>query len=85
MNQWLWAATALLVLIFPLAAVVVVSPRFDAFVAVQAIGSFATLALMMLAEGFHRSSYTTLAVVSAVIGFVGGMVFVRFFDRELDP
>ena len=85
MNQWLWAATALLVLLAPLLGVAVFARRIDALPALQAAGALLTLALLMLAEGFKRSSYTTLAVVAAVSTYVGGMVFVRFFDRELDP
>jgi hypothetical protein len=40
---------------------------------------------MLLAQGFHRSSYAILAVVAALLTFGGGLVFVRFFERELDP
>jgi len=84
-NQWLWAATALLVLMVPLLGVAVFARRIDGLPAVQAAGAVLTLVLLTLAEGFHRSSYTVLAVVAAVSTYVGGMVFVRFFDRELDP
>jgi multisubunit Na+/H+ antiporter MnhF subunit len=84
-NAWLWAATALLALLVPLLGVAAFAPRLDALVAVQAAGAIATLALVMLAEGFERSAYTILGVVAAVLGFVGSLVFVRFFERELDP
>jgi multisubunit Na+/H+ antiporter MnhF subunit len=40
---------------------------------------------MLLSQGFHRSAYTILSVVAAVLTFAGTMVFVRFFERELDP
>ena len=85
MNQWLWAATALLALLGPLLLVAVVVPRLDALVALQAGGTILTLALVMLAEGFHRSAYTVLGLVAAVFTFTGSLVFVRFFARELDP
>jgi multisubunit Na+/H+ antiporter MnhF subunit len=40
--------------------------------------------LLLLAEGFHRSSYFTLPVVLAALTFVGTLVFVRFLgDRWL--
>jgi multicomponent Na+:H+ antiporter subunit F len=84
-NQWLWAATALLVLMVPLLGVALLAGRLDALVAAQTAGTNMTLVLLMLSEGFKRSSYTTLAVVAAVLTFAGGLVFVRFFDRELDP
>ena len=85
MDQWLWAATALFALELPLLAYASFAARLDALVALQACGALTTLALIALAEGFHRSSYTILAVVSAVVTIAGSFVFVRFFERELDP
>lgn len=85
MNVFLWAATTLVVLELPLLAYAVVAPRLDAVAVLQAAGGVFTLALMCLAQGFHRSAYTILAVVAAVLTFAGGMVFVRFLERELDP
>lgn len=85
MNVFLWTATALIALEFPLLLFASVSARIDALAALQASGALLTLALIALAQGFHRPSYTILAVVAAVLTFSGGMVFVRFFARELDP
>jgi hypothetical protein len=84
-NQWLWAATALVVLMAPLLAVALFAARIDAFVAAQAAGANLTLALVMLSEGFERTSYTVLGIVAAVLTAAGSLVFVRFFERELDP
>jgi len=83
-NQWLWAATALIALMAPLLGVALLAGRLDALVAAQAAAANLTLTLVMLAEGFHRSSYTTLGLVAAVSTFTGSLVFVRFFERELD-
>lgn len=85
MNVFLWTATALILLELPLLVFASLSPRIDALVAMQAAGAIFTLALIALAQGFHRPSYTILAVVASVLTFSGGMVFVRFFARELDP
>lgn len=86
MNVFLWAATALMILELPLVlAVFLVPSRFDLLPTLQTAGTLWTLALMMLAQGFHRSSYTILSVVAAVLTFAGTMVFVRFFEKELDP
>lgn len=63
----------------------IAASRFDALVALEAAGSIGALALIALAEGFHRTAYTILGVVASVLVFAGGMVFVRFFDRELEP
>ena len=85
MNAFLWAGTALLALEIPLLLFVTRAPRLDALAAVQAAGTIFTLALLLLAQGFHRWSYTTLAMVASVLTFAGSMVFVRFFEKELDP
>lgn len=58
--------------------------RLDALVALEAGGSIVALGLIALAEGFHRTSYTIVAVVASFLVFGGGLVFVRFFERELD-
>jgi multisubunit Na+/H+ antiporter MnhF subunit len=84
-NHWLWAATALLVLLVPLGAVAVAASRLDALVASEAAGTLLTLALVCLAQGFDRSAYTVLGVVAAVLTSTGSVVYIRFFERELDP
>lgn len=85
MNQWLWTATGLIALELPLLAYVCFARRIDALVALQACGGIFALAVITLCQGFHRSSYTILGVVASVLTFAGGMVFVRFFERELEP
>jgi multisubunit Na+/H+ antiporter MnhF subunit len=75
----------LLALELPLLLLCTLGSRLDALVALQAAGGLWTVALMLLAQGFHRSAYTVLAVVAALLTFGGGLVFVRFFERELDP
>jgi multisubunit Na+/H+ antiporter MnhF subunit len=84
-NAFLWAATALVALELPLLLFAERAPRFDALVAVEAAASIWTLALVLLAQGFHRPAYTVLGLVAAVLTFAGSMVFVRFFERELEP
>jgi multisubunit Na+/H+ antiporter MnhF subunit len=84
-NQWLWASTLLIGFEVPLLVFGAFAARLDALVALQAAGGIAAMALITLAEGFHRTSYTILAVVASVLTFAGSMVFVRFFERELDP
>jgi multicomponent Na+:H+ antiporter subunit F len=84
-NVFLWTATALVLLELPLLGFAFFASRLDALSALQAAGGIWALALVSLAQGFHRSAYTILAVVAAVLTFAGGMVFVRFFEQELDP
>lgn len=83
MNVFLWASTALIALEFPLLGYAFFAGRLDGLVALQAAGSVWVIALVTLAQGFQRPSYTFLAVVAALLTFAGGMVFVRFFEREI--
>jgi multisubunit Na+/H+ antiporter MnhF subunit len=55
----------------------------DGVVGLALAGTMTTLALLCLAEGFHRGVYFNVALVCAGATFVGGLVFARFFGREL--
>jgi multisubunit Na+/H+ antiporter MnhF subunit len=83
-NAFLWAATALVVLELPLLLFVTRARRIDALVAVETAATIFVLALVLLAQGFHRSSYTVLGLVGSILIFAGSMVFVRFFEKEID-
>lgn len=85
MNAFLWAGTALVALELPLVLYASVARRIDALSALQAAATIFALALVVLTQGFHRVAYTTLGLVAAVLTFAGSMVFVRFFERELEP
>ncbi|NUR76095.1 MAG: hypothetical protein HOQ28_07430 [Thermoleophilia bacterium] len=84
MNIFLWAASALLALELPLLAYAFFAAPLDALVALQAAGGIWCVSLVVLAQGFERSAYTILAVVAALLTFGSGMIFVRFFDDEID-
>jgi multisubunit Na+/H+ antiporter MnhF subunit len=81
----MWAGTVLVALELPLVLLAMRAPRLDGLAAVAAGSSIFTLALVLLAQGFHRTAYTVLGLVAAVLTFAGSMVFVRFFEKELDP
>ena len=80
MNGWLWCAAALAVALVPLAVVCVRSPPEHGLVALEAAGMDATLALLLLSEGLHRQPFGDLALVLAVVGFVGALAFVRYVE-----
>jgi multisubunit Na+/H+ antiporter MnhF subunit len=84
-NVFLWAGAGLIALELPLLVFAAQAPRLDALVAVEAGASIFTLSLVLLSQGFHRTSYTVLGLVASVLTFAGSMVFVRFFEHELDP
>ena len=85
MNAFLWAGAVLVALELPLLLLAMRAPRLDALVAVSTGSSIFALALVLLAQGFHRTAYTILGLVTAMLAFGGSMVFVRFFEKELDP
>jgi multisubunit Na+/H+ antiporter MnhF subunit len=82
-NAFTLAALALLAGFVPLGVVCLRERELDGVVALQLAGSTTTLVLVCLAEGFHRSSYFNLPVICAVMTWIGGLVFARFFGRFL--
>ena len=82
MNVWLIGATALLAGVLPCGWVVLRGRLTEALVALELAGTLVTLVLVLLAEGFHRSSYFTLPLVLAALSFVGALVFVRFLGER---
>jgi multisubunit Na+/H+ antiporter MnhF subunit len=77
-NLWLTAATVLLVGLLPCGFVLLRGRPLEALVALQLGSTVSTVVLLLLAEGFHRSSYFTLPLVLAGLSFVGTLAFIRF-------
>jgi multicomponent Na+:H+ antiporter subunit F len=83
-NVWLVAATTLLVAIVPCGWVLLRGRLTEALVALELTATLITVVLVLLAEGFHRSSYFVLPLVAAALSFVGSLVYIRFLgDRWL--
>jgi multisubunit Na+/H+ antiporter MnhF subunit len=80
-NVWLAAATVLLAGLVPCGWVLLRARTLDGLVALELASTLVSVVLVLLAEGFHRSSYFTLPLVLAGIGFVGALVFVRFLGE----
>ena len=84
MNVWLIGATTLLAGLVPCGWVLLRHRITDALVALELSSTVVTVVLLLLAEGFHRSSYFELSVVLAALSLVGSLVFIRFLgDRWL--
>ncbi len=81
MNAFVIAGFVLLLAFVPLGIVCVVSPEIDGVAAVELCGALATLVFLCLGEGFHRSAYFDVPVISAAATWIGGIVFVRFLGR----
>lgn len=83
MNEWLVAATALIVGLAPCLALCMAGKPVDGLVALELAGVITTVALLLIAEGFHRQSFVDLAIVFAVLNFAGGLAFARMMERRL--
>ena len=82
MNVWLIAATVLLAGLLPCLWVCVYASALEALVALELAGAVTTVVLLLLAEGFRRSSYFVLPLVLALLALVGSLVFVRFLGNR---
>jgi multisubunit Na+/H+ antiporter MnhF subunit len=78
----LLAAAVLLAGLVPCLVVALRATLLDALVATELAASVAALALVLLAEGYHRPSYFVLPIVLPVVTFVGGLAFVRFLGER---
>jgi multisubunit Na+/H+ antiporter MnhF subunit len=78
-NVWLIGATALLAGLLPCGWVLLRGRPAEALVALELGSTVVTVVLVLLAEGFHRSSYFTLPIALAGLSLVGALAFIRFF------
>ena len=84
MNVWLTGATVLLAALLPCGFVLIRAAILDALVALELVTALTTVALVLLAEGYHRSSYFAVPIVLAFLNVVGALIFVRLLaDRRL--
>ncbi|MEU0785513.1 monovalent cation/H+ antiporter complex subunit F [Streptomyces sp. NPDC006173] len=83
MNGWLACAAVLLVVGFtPVVWGVATGPLARRVVAQNSGTSVVCLVMLLLAEGYDRPSYADLALVLAVLGPVGTLVFARLLADE---
>jgi multisubunit Na+/H+ antiporter MnhF subunit len=83
LNAFLLAGTVLLGLIVLPGVVCVRARPIDGVVALELCGALLTTALLALAEGFHRGVYFSVALVAALVTWIGGLIFARFLGRFL--
>jgi multisubunit Na+/H+ antiporter MnhF subunit len=87
-NGWLAAAAALLVCgVGPALAGVATGPVRRRVVAQNMATLLVCLVLLLLAQGYARSSYLDAALVLALLGPAGTLIYARLFVEELreDP
>jgi multisubunit Na+/H+ antiporter MnhF subunit len=81
-QEFLVAATALLIGLVPLVLVTLRARPVDGLVALELGGVLTTLALVCVAVGAQSSSMTGVALITAVLSWAGGLLCARFLDRE---
>jgi multicomponent Na+:H+ antiporter subunit F len=52
-------------------------------VVLELASALVVLVLLLLAAGYHRSTYVDVALVFAVVSFAGSLVYARFLERWL--
>lgn len=82
LTPWLAAATFFLVCVGACGIAAWRRRTFEALIAMELAGVLTTMALVCLTVGYQRGSYGDVAVITAVLTWVGGLVFVRFLDRS---
>ncbi|WP_406468932.1 monovalent cation/H+ antiporter complex subunit F [Streptomyces sp. NBC_01594] len=84
MNAWLACASVLLVAgLFPVVWGVATGSLGRRVVAQNCGTSVVCLVMLLLAQGYNRPAYTDLALVLAVLGPVGTLVYARLLADEL--
>jgi multisubunit Na+/H+ antiporter MnhF subunit len=82
-NAWAIAA----VVLFAVLLVCIVLPAFvepmGGLVALEVAGTTGTAILLLLSEALHRQSFADLALVFAVLSFVGALAFARLLERRV--
>jgi multisubunit Na+/H+ antiporter MnhF subunit len=83
MTAFIVAAIAMLIGVIPCGIVMIRGKIMEAVVAYEVISSIAVIVLVLLCQGFRRSSLFELPVLLAVLLFGSGLVFVRALERWL--
>ena len=81
MNEWGFAALALLAGLVPCGVVCLRGDPVSRLVGLEMAGGVDTLVLLVLAEAYDRVIYFDLALALALLSFAGGLVFARFLER----
>jgi len=82
-NVWLEGAIALIIGLIPCGIVAFRGDSMNRLVGLEAATVVVVMAMMLLAEGYHRNFLFDLALMLALLSFGGGMVFARFLERWL--
>ena len=81
MNEWLWAATGMLVVLVACALLAMRGEVVDRLVAFELGSGVTGLAHVAFAQGFARSIYIDLALVFVAMQYGATLMIVRFLER----
>jgi multisubunit Na+/H+ antiporter MnhF subunit len=82
-NAWLLAAAVLLTgALPPCVAVVLRGTPQERVAGLNLATTFTAVLFLLLAQGYGRTGYQDLALVAAVVGPAGTLVFARFLGRR---
>jgi multisubunit Na+/H+ antiporter MnhF subunit len=79
-NGWLWGAAVLVAALVPLAVLCTRLRAPEGVIALEAAGIDTALALLLIAQGTGRQPFGDLALVLAVVSFVGAIAYLRFVE-----
>ncbi len=82
MSAFLITAIVMLAALVPCGAVVLKGSAMEAVVAFEAAAATIVIVLLLIAEGFDRSGEFELPLLSAILSYGSGLVFVRFMERR---
>lgn len=81
MNVWLIAAFALLPALLACGVVCFRSEALSGLVAMELASAICVVELMLFSQGTHREPFIDLALVLAVMGFIGSLAFARLMEH----
>jgi multisubunit Na+/H+ antiporter MnhF subunit len=82
-NPWLIAALIIAATIAASGTLCMRGALMERLVALEVVGVLTTLLIVVFAELFKRPELMDLAIATGLLGFGGGLVFLRFFERWL--
>ena len=83
MNLWLVAAVAIGGCLLPCAGLCLRGSVEQRLVGLELSSIIVTILLAVLTIGYHRQPFIDLPLALAIMSLGGGLVFVRFLEREL--
>jgi multicomponent Na+:H+ antiporter subunit F len=81
MNEWLIATVVLLALLLPCVAVCALLKPIDGLIAMELASVLMVTILILLAQGLKRQPFVDLALIFAVVSFIGSLAFARLLER----